>query len=47
MFNLSRTSIAGILTIISSIASAILLEDYTSAASAIVTGLGLIAAKDQ
>ena len=47
MFNMSRTSLAGLITILSSIASAFLLKDYSSAATAIVTGLGLIAAKDQ
>lgn len=47
MFGFSRTSVAGILTILSSLASAILLKDYASASTAIVTGFGLIAAQDQ
>lgn len=42
----SKTSIAGFFTLLSSIVIAVLTHDYTQVGTAVVTGLGLIAAKD-
>lgn len=42
----SRTSLAGFITIAASAVSAWLTGDYASLSTAVVTGLGLIAAKD-
>lgn len=42
----SKTSIAGFITLFSSIVVAVLTGDFTQVGTAVVTGLGLIAAKD-
>lgn len=42
----SKTSIAGFITLLSSIVIAVLTGDYTQVGTAVATGLGLIAARD-
>lgn len=41
-----KTSIAGVIALLSSVAIAFLTGDFSQVGTAVVTGLGLIAAKD-